>query len=53
MSMLDYAKLILSKVCFDKQLFLKEYRKFIRMLPAQEVSELVQWRRTNFSEALG
>lgn len=49
MTMLEYAKMVLKKVSFDKNLFVKEYRKFLRILSSQEVVELVQWRRVHYS----
>jgi hypothetical protein len=45
MTMLEYAKLVLNKVSFDKKLYMKEYRKFLRLLPAQEVNELQKWQQ--------
>ncbi|MBV6645351.1 MAG: hypothetical protein KI790_07865 [Cyclobacteriaceae bacterium] len=44
-SMLDYSKLILDKVSFDRRLFLKEYRKASRNLEPSEVMELGRWIR--------
>lgn len=49
--MLEYAKVVLKKVSFDRKLFMKEYRKFIRLLPASEVAELIRWRQMNFAQA--
>lgn len=51
MTMLEYAKLVLKKVAFDKNLFMKEYQKFIRLLPESDVDELDKWRQLNFSIA--
>lgn len=45
MSMLDYCKLILSKVSFDKRLLRKEYRKSMRWLTVPERYHLRQWLR--------
>lgn len=45
-SMLDYAKLILSKMSFDKTLFIKEFWKAFRSLSGDERKELVKWVRT-------
>jgi hypothetical protein len=44
-SMLDYCKLILSKVSFDKRLLRKEYRKSITILDISERYHLKQWLR--------
>lgn len=40
---LDYYKMILDKVSFDPQLFLKEYRKALGLLSAHEVNDLHSW----------
>ncbi|MFA0963456.1 hypothetical protein AB9P05_16750 [Roseivirga sp. BDSF3-8] len=47
-SMLEYCKLILSKVCFDKRLFWKEYRKSHRFLGDQDASILREWVREKY-----
>lgn len=44
-SMLEYLKLILKKVSFDKSLFKKEYRKSLRMLGTDDAQALRQWIR--------
>lgn len=44
-SMLDYCKLILSKVSFDKRLLRKEYRKSMMWLSIHEQYHLRQWFR--------
>jgi hypothetical protein len=46
--MLNYVKLILSKVSFDRSLFEKELKKAIVMLIPIEVLELKQWCVENF-----
>jgi hypothetical protein len=46
--MLNYVKLILSKVSFDRSLFQKELEKAIKMLIPNEVLELKQWCVENF-----
>jgi hypothetical protein len=46
--MLNYVKLILSKVSFDGSLFEKELRKAILVLIPNEVLELKQWCIENF-----
>ena len=42
-SWLDYYKVILEKVSFDRHLLAKEYRKAIRTLEEPEVHHLHQW----------
>lgn len=44
-SMLDYMKVILSKVSFDKRLFRKEYKKSLSWLSSNETIELKGWLR--------
>lgn len=46
--MLNYVKLVLSKVSFDKSLFEKELKKAIVMLIPNEAMELKQWCMENF-----
>ena len=46
-SMFDYVKLILAKVSFNRKLFRKEYRKSLKVLSANETSELKAWLRDN------
>ncbi len=50
MSQLEYSKLILEKVSFDKRLFRKEYKKFCRMLrtSAEDLAELRKWVRHQY-----
>ena len=50
MPMLNYVKTVLSKVSFDARLFEKELLKAIKMLIAEEVSELKRWCYTSFGE---
>jgi hypothetical protein len=45
LSMLEYMKMILSKVSFERRLFRKEYRKSLCWLSAAEASELKAWLR--------
>jgi hypothetical protein len=45
-SMLEYSKLILSKMTFDKKLFEKEFRKALRYLNRDERRQLVNWVRS-------
>ncbi len=47
--MLEYIKLILSKVSFSKELFEKELRKAIQMLVPTEVEQLKSWCYAKFS----
>jgi hypothetical protein len=46
--MLDYAKIILPKVSFSKELFKKELTKCIKWVEAEEVKELHDWCYKNF-----
>jgi hypothetical protein len=46
-SMLEYSKMILSKVSFNRKIFRKEYRKSKQWLNQQEVYELRGWLRAN------
>jgi hypothetical protein len=45
-SMLEYSKLILSKMTFDKKLFKKEFRKAFRYLDREERRQLIHWIRS-------
>jgi hypothetical protein len=45
-SMLDYSKLILSKMTFDKKLFKKELKKAFRYLNRDERMQLIMWIRS-------
>ncbi|MCU0358192.1 MAG: hypothetical protein MUE95_11495 [Cyclobacteriaceae bacterium] len=45
-SMLEYCKLILQRVSFDRRLWRKEYRKSLKRLTVSESSQLRQWVRT-------
>lgn len=49
LSMLEYAKVILSKLSFDKKLFRKEYKKAFRHLDKNERVALRSWVRTERS----
>ena len=44
-SMLEYSKIILKKVSFDRMIFWREYKKFNRILPDSERVELRDWVR--------
>ena len=48
-SMLEYIKIILQKVSFDRRLFEKELRKAIRMLMPIEIKRLRAWCYENYS----
>ncbi len=50
MAMLDYMKLILQKVSFDKSLFEKELRKAIASLIMDEVKLLKAWCYEKFGQ---
>lgn len=45
-TMLDYSKLILSKMAFDRHLFNKEFRKAFRKLNDEEREQLLTWLRS-------
>ncbi len=44
-SMLEYFKIVLNKVSFDRKLFRKEYRKSLSWLTKDEANELKNWLR--------
>lgn len=46
--MLDYCKLVLTSVSFDRKLFKKEYRKALRWLTPPETASLKLWLRNNY-----
>ena len=48
--MLEYVKLILSKVSFDKTLFERELVKSLKTLKREELLELRQWCLERFSD---
>ena len=48
--MLEYAKIILPKVSFSKDLFRKELNKCISWLEEDQVQELYDWCNENFKE---
>jgi hypothetical protein len=48
--MLEYAKVILPKVSFSRELFSKELRKCIDWVEPEQVSELFTWCYENFSK---
>lgn len=49
LSMLEYSKVILSKISFDRKLFRKEYKKAFRYLDSTERNALRQWVRAEWS----
>ena len=48
--MLEYAKVILPKVSFDKSLFTKELKKCIQWVEEDQIQELYAWCYDNFNE---
>jgi hypothetical protein len=48
-SMLDYCKIILAKLSFDRRLFKKEYKKSFNYLRPDEQSQLKKWIREEIS----
>lgn len=48
--MLEYAKVILPKVSFSKELFRKELNKCIDWVEADQLHELYKWCYENFNE---
>lgn len=49
LTMLEYSKIILSKISFDRKLFRKEYKKAFRYLDSTERNALRQWVRAEWS----
>lgn len=47
--MLEYTKMILLKVSFNRSLFEKELRKALRLVPALELTEFRVWCYQQFS----
>jgi hypothetical protein len=52
LSMLEYSKIILSKISFDKKLFRKEYKKAFRYLGSNDRIALMHWVRAEGSALL-
>jgi len=48
--MLDYTKMILSKVSFDVRLFQKEFEKALNKLLPTEIHELIEWIKVEFKD---
>lgn len=44
-TMLEYAKIVLSKVSFDQILFRKEYRKSLALISPEDAAHLNLWLR--------
>ncbi len=49
LTMLEYSKVILAKISFDKRLFKKEYRKAFRYLDKDDRAALKHWVRAQWS----
>ena len=49
--MMEYVKVILLKVSFDKKLFEKELKKGLNLLIPSEVQEFKEWCYKTFSKA--
>lgn len=49
-TMLDYAKVILPKVRFSRELFRKELNKCIHWVEPTQIPELYKWCKENFKE---
>ena len=49
LSMLEYYKVILFKISFDKRLFWKEYKKAIKHLDEGERAALKNWVRSQWN----
>lgn len=47
---MEYVKIILIKVSFDKKLFEKELRKGLKLLVPSEIKELQEWCYKTFSK---
>lgn len=50
MSRVEYCKLILRKISFDKDLLKKEYVKALRLLPESETSLFMSWCKNEFGD---
>ncbi|WP_370087880.1 hypothetical protein [Ekhidna sp.] len=47
MTMLEYCKVLLSKLSFSPELIEKEYKKALKYLSPNDQTELKRWLRTN------
>jgi len=48
MTRLEYSKLILKKICFDRNLLEKEYCKAMNLIGVNERSNLSEWCKAEF-----
>jgi hypothetical protein len=53
MNMLNYTKMILSRVSFDGRLFEKELRKSLKHLMREEIKELRAWCYVHYYRKYG
>jgi hypothetical protein len=51
-SMLEYCKIILEKLSFNRTLFHKEYKKSFRYLQPEERVEFKRWVRDRYREMM-
>jgi hypothetical protein len=51
-SMVEYVKMVLSKVSFDQTLFEKELLKALASLLPKEINELKNWCYSNYANEL-
>ncbi len=49
--MLEYCKLVLEKISFNRKLFRREYRKSFRYLEPKEHFELKKWLRSKMNRS--
>ncbi|HZY80619.1 MAG TPA: hypothetical protein VFE50_13935 [Cyclobacteriaceae bacterium] len=49
LSILEYSKVILSKISFDRKLFRKEYKKAFRKLDNNDRTALKSWIRASLN----
>lgn len=50
-SMLNYGKILLEKVSFDKNLFWKEYNKACKDLKREECDQLINWITSKYQNS--
>lgn len=50
--MLEYSKIVLTKISFDKLLFRKEYAKAVEMLAENDRTLLKRWVRSEWNAML-
>jgi hypothetical protein len=46
--MLEYCKIVLRKISFNRKLFLKEYKKSFRYLAPEDKIHFRKWAKENF-----